>query len=100
MSISRPSTATSSEAQPGPAPMLVARTGRFYAEANIPIFSPTFSFPLFYALDLTAAVRYEEFRNNSTNVAVPKFGIRVAAVRRDLHNSFDDWQGLPRAFAD
>jgi outer membrane receptor protein involved in Fe transport len=47
-----------------------------YAETNIPIFSPTFSFPGFYALDLTAAVRYEEFRNNNTNVAVPKFGIR------------------------
>jgi iron complex outermembrane recepter protein len=48
----------------------------FYAEANIPIFSPTFSFPGFYSLELTAAVRYEEFRNNDTNVAVPKFGIR------------------------
>jgi len=48
----------------------------FYAEADFPIFSPTFSFPGFYALNLTAAVRYEEFRNNDTNVAVPKFGIR------------------------
>ena len=48
----------------------------FYAEANIPIFSPTFSFPGFYSLELSAAARYEEFRNNDTNVAVPKFGIR------------------------
>ncbi|MEO7725117.1 MAG: TonB-dependent receptor plug domain-containing protein, partial [Chthoniobacterales bacterium] len=48
----------------------------FYAESSIPIFSPTFSFPGFYALELSAAVRYEEFRNNDTNVAVPKFGIR------------------------
>ncbi len=48
----------------------------FYAEANIPITSPTFSFPGFYALELTAAVRYEAFKNNDTNVTVPKFGIR------------------------
>ncbi len=47
-----------------------------YAEANIPITSPTFNFPGFYSLELTAAVRYEEFRNNSTNVTVPKFGLR------------------------
>ncbi|MEO8044834.1 MAG: hypothetical protein ABI674_07995, partial [Spartobacteria bacterium] len=47
-----------------------------YAETNIPITSPVFNFPGFYSLELTAAVRYEEFRNNSTNVAVPKFGIR------------------------
>ena len=48
----------------------------FYAETSIPIFSPTFSFPGFYSLELTAAVRYEAFKNNDTNVAVPKFGIR------------------------
>ena len=48
----------------------------FYAEANIPITSPTFSFPGFYSLELTAAVRYEAFKNNDTNVTVPKFGIR------------------------
>jgi outer membrane receptor protein involved in Fe transport len=47
-----------------------------YAEANIPLTSPTFNFPGFYSLELTAAVRYEEFKNNDTNVAVPKFGIR------------------------
>ena len=34
------------------------------------------NFPGFYALNLTAAVRYEAFENNDTNVAVPKFGIR------------------------
>ncbi|MGI8957143.1 MAG: TonB-dependent receptor domain-containing protein, partial [Chthoniobacterales bacterium] len=48
----------------------------FYAETNIPITSPTFSFPGFYSLELTAAVRYEAFKNNDTNVTVPKFGIR------------------------
>ncbi|HEX4665606.1 MAG TPA: TonB-dependent receptor plug domain-containing protein [Chthoniobacterales bacterium] len=48
----------------------------FYAEASIPITSPTFNFPGFYSLELTAAMRYEAFKNNDTNVAVPKFGIR------------------------
>src|SRR5574337_682830 len=38
--------------------------------------SPLFNFPGLYSLELTAAVRYEEFRNNDTNVAVPKFGLR------------------------
>ena len=47
-----------------------------YAEASIPITSPLFNFPGLYSLELTAAVRYEEFRNNDTNVAVPKFGLR------------------------
>ncbi len=47
-----------------------------YAETNIPITSPIFNFPGFYSVELSAAVRYEEFRNNDTNVAVPKFGIR------------------------
>ncbi len=48
----------------------------FYAEASIPITSPTFKFPGFYSLELSAAARFEAFRNNDTNVAVPKFGIR------------------------
>ena len=47
-----------------------------YAETNIPITSPTFNFPGLYSVELTAAVRYEEFRNNNTNVTVPKFGLR------------------------
>ena len=55
-----------------------------YAEANIPIFSPTFNFPGFYAMDLTAAVRYEVFRNNDTNVCVPKFGIRWQPIDETL----------------
>ncbi len=56
----------------------------FYGETNIPIFSPTFSFPGFYSLELTAAVRYEEFRNNDTNVVVPKFGIRWQPLDESL----------------
>ena len=65
---------------PGNSPAATTDAGRkdyaFYAETDIPIFSPTFSFPGFYSLNLTAAVRYEAFENNDTNVAVPKFGIR------------------------
>ena len=55
-----------------------------YAEANIPITSPTFSFPGFYSLELSAAVRYEAFTNNNTNVAVPKFGIRWQPIDESL----------------
>jgi iron complex outermembrane receptor protein len=64
----------------GSSPSASTQAGRkdwaLYAEADIPFFSPTFSFPGFYSLNLTAAVRYEEFENNNSNVAVPKFGIR------------------------
>jgi iron complex outermembrane recepter protein len=47
-----------------------------YAEADLPVFSPIFDAPGFYALEFTAAVRFEEFLSNSTNVLVPKFGMR------------------------
>ncbi len=72
----------------GSSPTATTQAGRkdwaVYAETNIPIFSPTFSFPGFYSLELSAAVRYEEFRNNSTNVAVPKFGIRWQPLDESL----------------
>jgi iron complex outermembrane receptor protein len=72
----------------GSSPGATTQAGRkdwaLYAEANIPITSPTFSFPGFYSLELTAAVRYEEFRNNDTNVAVPKFGIRWQPIDESL----------------
>ena len=32
--------------------------------------------PVFHSLEFTAAGRYEEFRNNDTNVLVPKVGLR------------------------
>src|SRR5437868_2559763 len=48
----------------------------FYAAANIPICSPKNAFTGFHSLEITAAGRYEQFRNNDTDVAVPKFGIR------------------------
>ncbi|MEO7168546.1 MAG: TonB-dependent receptor [Chthoniobacterales bacterium] len=72
----------------GSSPSATTQAGRkdyaFYAETSIPIFSPTFSFPGFYALELTAAVRYEAFKNNDTNVAVPKFGIRWQPIDESL----------------
>ena len=47
-----------------------------FAEADIPIFSTANSIPAFYALDFTAAARFEAFRNNNTNALVPKFGMK------------------------
>ena len=73
---------------PGNSPAASTNAGRkdyaFYAEADIPIFSPTFSVPGFYALNLTAAMRYEAFENNDTNVLVPKFGIRWQPIDETL----------------
>ncbi len=57
-----------------------ARGGRksyaFYVETSVPIFSEKNAIPGFHALDITAAGRYEAFRNNDTDVAVPKVGMR------------------------
>jgi iron complex outermembrane recepter protein len=61
---------------PGASTQAGRKDWAIYAEANIPIASPTFNFPGFYSLELTAAVRYEAFENNNTNVTVPKFGLR------------------------
>ena len=55
-----------------------------YAEAQIPITSPTFNFPGLYSVELDAAVRYEAFENNNSNVAVPKFGIRWQPIDETL----------------
>ncbi len=48
----------------------------FYGEASLPVFSPVFSAPGFHSLEFTAATRFEAFRNNDSNVLVPKFGMR------------------------
>lgn len=48
----------------------------FYGETNLPIFSPAFAAPGVRALEFDAAVRFEEFLSNSTNVVVPKVGLR------------------------
>ena len=57
-----------------------ARGGRksyaVYTEASIPVFSEKNAIPGFHALDFTAALRFEEFLNNNTNVLAPKAGVR------------------------
>jgi len=64
----------------GNSPVPAARGGRksyaFYAETDIPIFSPQNAIPGFRSLEFTAAGRFEDFENNNTNVMVPKVGLR------------------------
>ena len=48
----------------------------FYAEATFPLVSPEMGIPVVHSLEFSASGRYEEFRNNDTNVAVPKVGLR------------------------
>jgi len=64
----------------GETPFHSTRAGRksygIYAETDIPVFSAANSIPAFHALEFTAAVRFEYYLNNDTNVLVPKFGIR------------------------
>ena len=48
----------------------------FYAEARLPVFGGDFTAPGLHALEFTAAARFEDFRDNDTNVLVPKFGVR------------------------
>jgi iron complex outermembrane receptor protein len=55
-----------------------------FVETSIPIFSEKNAITGFHALDISAAGRYEEFRNNNTNVAVPKVGIRWQPIDESL----------------
>ena len=48
----------------------------FYAEARLPVFGSDFTAPGLHALEFTAAARFEDFRDNDTNVLVPKLGVR------------------------
>lgn len=72
----------------GNSAIAAARGGRksyaFYAEASVPIFSEKNAITGFHALDVTAAGRYEAFRNNNTDVAVPKFGLRWQPIDDSL----------------
>ncbi|MGZ4985143.1 MAG: TonB-dependent receptor plug domain-containing protein [Chthoniobacterales bacterium] len=72
----------------GNSAILPAHGGRksyaFYAETSIPIFSRQNAIPGFYALDLTAAGRFEDFENNNTNVLVPKIGLRWQPIDEQL----------------
>src|SRR5207302_10960655 len=72
----------------GNSPVNTARGGRksysLYAEARIPIFGENFTFPGFHSLEFDDGVRFEEFLNNSTNVLVPKFGMRWQPLDEQL----------------
>ncbi|MEO6970580.1 MAG: TonB-dependent receptor [Chthoniobacterales bacterium] len=72
----------------GNSPVPAARGGRksfaFYAETDIPIFSPELGVPFFHNLEFTAAGRFEDFRNNDSNVLVPKLGLRWQPLDEQL----------------
>lgn len=60
------------------------KTYNFFGEMRIPVFSPEFHVPGAYALEFTAATRFEEFLNNDSNVLVPKFGMRWQPYSEEL----------------
>ena len=47
-----------------------------YGEIRVPLFSPEMGIIGLHSVEVTGAVRFEEFLNNSTNVMVPKVGLR------------------------
>ena len=56
----------------------------FYGETSIPIFSPINAIPGFYSMEFSASTRFEAFRNNDTNVLVPKVGLRWQPLDESL----------------
>jgi iron complex outermembrane receptor protein len=56
----------------------------FYGETSIPIFSPTNALPGLYSMEFSASTRFEAFRNNDTNVLVPKVGLRWQPIDESL----------------
>src|SRR6476620_300908 len=72
----------------GNSPVPTANGGRksssFYAEARIPIFGPDNAIPGFHSLEFEDGIRFEEFLNNSSNVLVPKFGMRWQPLDEQL----------------
>ncbi|HJT81322.1 MAG TPA: TonB-dependent receptor [Chthoniobacterales bacterium] len=48
----------------------------FYGEMRVPLFGPEMGIFGLHSVEATGAFRYEEFRNNDTNVLVPKVGLR------------------------
>jgi iron complex outermembrane receptor protein len=64
----------------GSSPTATTHAGRkdyaFYSEARVPLFSPEMGIIGLHSVELTGAFRFEEFLNNSTNVLVPKVGLR------------------------
>ncbi len=82
----------------GNSPVPSARGGRkvisFFAEADFPIFSPKNEIPGFHALNIVASGRYEQFRNNDTDVAVPKIGLRWQPLDGQLTIRFTWGEGF------
>ncbi|HJT82092.1 MAG TPA: TonB-dependent receptor [Chthoniobacterales bacterium] len=64
----------------GSSPTAITHAGRkdfaFYGEVRVPLFSPEMGIMGLHSVEATGAFRYEEFRNNDTNVLVPKVGLR------------------------
>ena len=52
------------------------KTYAFYGEVLLPVFGGDSTAPGFHALEFTASARFEDFRDNDTNVLVPKVGVR------------------------
>jgi iron complex outermembrane receptor protein len=61
-------------------PATITHAGRkdyaFYGELRVPLFSPEMGIVGLHSVELTGAFRFEEFLNNSSNVLVPKVGLR------------------------
>src|SRR5438874_75913 len=55
-----------------------------FAETQIPITSPKMGIPGAYSLEFNASGRFEDFRNNDTNVLVPRIGIRWQPFNEEL----------------
>ncbi len=56
----------------------------FYAETRIPIFSPEMGIPGLHSLEFDAGARFEDWRNNDTNVLVPKVTLRWQPIDEQL----------------
>jgi iron complex outermembrane receptor protein len=61
-------------------PLTITHAGRkdyaLYGEIRVPLFSPEMGIFGLHSVEITGAFRFEEFLNNSSNVLVPKAGVR------------------------
>ena len=61
-------------------PSNITHAGRkdyaIYGELRVPLFSPEMGIAGLHSVEVTGAFRFEEFLNNSTNIMVPKVGVR------------------------
>jgi iron complex outermembrane receptor protein len=56
----------------------------FYGEMRIPIFGPEQGIPGFHSLEVDVGARFEDWRNNDTNVLVPKVTMRWQPIDETL----------------